>query len=631
MPKKRAAPSKENLKAIEDAWALLRAHSLCGSLTWLVNRHQPFTEPGAKDSYARILVTSERNYTLVQGRSRPQLDQGYIIEYNAWRRVSPSEWGNVFAQLLLNIAMNHTDPRRTDLPWLIACELIATDLLRMLGIGERPPELGYCTLPLPGRDPKEAADAIFRGGADAIASYSGHGVAGKGQPCWMFTGEAVPLSPALAKKHTDALSDGIRRNIMSAVDKAGATARGPARGKRNPNSLAERARSWFIANYPLLAALAAAFEIVEDEEVCAHFDIAIAAVSSEERQVYINPKFPWTYEGMQFVMAHELLHVGLRHEQRRQGRDPFLWNVACDYVINGWLIEMGVGAPPTDDLLLDPELGFERESAEAIYDRIVKDLRLMRKLAKARTMRGIGKLDILGERPPGWWLGPGCDLDGFYRRALAEGLDLHRRITGRGLLPADFIEEVRALQHLPIPWDVELGQWLDAFFPPLERRRSFARLSRRQAATPDIPRPIWMSPPELVRARTFGVVLDTSGSMPPRLLAYALGAIASYAMSREVPMVRLIQCDAQAHDAGYIEPEALLGKVEVRGRGGTVLQPGIDHLTGAENFPKDAPILIITDGACDVLTVRREHAFLMPQGARLPFRTQAPQFHFEVA
>jgi predicted metal-dependent peptidase len=140
-----------------------------------------------------------------------------------------------------------------------------------------------------------------------------------------------------------------------------------------------------------------------------------------------------------------------------------------------------------------------------------------------------------------------------------------------------------------------------------------------------------MSPPELVRARTFGVVLDTSGSMQPRLLAYALGAIASYAMSREVPMVRLIRCDARAHDAGYIEPEALLGKVEMRGRGGTVLQPGIDHLTGAEDFPKDAPILVITDGACDTLTIRREHAFLMPQGGRLPFRTSAPQFHFEAA
>ena len=42
-------------------------------------------------------------------------------------------------------------------------------------------------------------------------------------------------------------------------------------------------------------------------------------------------------------MAHEMLHAALRHGTRRQGRDPYIWNVACDYVINGWLVEMGVG------------------------------------------------------------------------------------------------------------------------------------------------------------------------------------------------------------------------------------------------------------------------------------------------
>ncbi len=629
MAKGKKSPPKDNLKAIAEAWEAIRVHPLAGGLRGLVRSAIAQERPFPKDGYARIVVTPDRNYHTVQGRRVARIEQRYLAECNGWQRASPAEWTNVIAQLLLHVAMNHTDPQQDRLPWRIACALIATDLLRNLGIGQRPDALPYCTLPVPGRDPDSAAGAIAQGGADAIAAYGGHGVAGSGQPSWIFLGDPPPLSVAEMKQHTDALSAGIRRNIMDAVEAAGVAARGPARGKRNPNSLAERARSWFIANYPLLAALAAAFDIVEDEAVCARLDIAIAAVDPELRQVYINPKFPWTYEGMQFVMAHELLHVGLRHEQRRQGRDPFLWNVACDYVINGWLLEMGVGTIPTDDLLLDPELGFERESAEAIYDRIVKDLRLMRRLAKARTMRGIGKGDVLGERPPGWWLGPGCDLDSFYRRALAEGLDLHLTRPGRGLLPADFVEEVRALQHPPIPWDVKLGQWLDAFFPPLERRRSFARLSRRQASTPDIPRPIWASPPELMASRTFGVVLDTSGSMPPRLLAHALGAIASYAMSREVPLARVIQCDAWPHDMGYVEPETLLGRVSVHGRGGTVLQPGIDKLTSAADFPKDAPILVITDGACDALTIRREHAYLMPEGARLPFRTAAPVFHFE--
>lgn len=37
-------------------------------------------------------------------------------------------------------------------------------------------------------------------------------------------------------------------------------------------------------------------------------------------------------------------------------------------------------------------------------------------------------------------------------------------------------------------------------------------------------------------------------------------------------------------------------------------------------------MLIITDGWCDMLRVRREHAFLMPAGNSLPFTPRGPVF-----
>jgi predicted metal-dependent peptidase len=77
-----------------------------------------------------------------------------------------------------------------------------------------------------------------------------------------------------------------------------------------------------------------------------------------------------------------------------------------------------------------------------------------------------------------------------------------------------------------------------------------------------------------------------------------------------------------------MKPEDIAGVVKVRGRGGTVLQPGIDLLAQAEDFPPDAPILIITDGLCEnKLTLHgREHAFLIPEGARLPFVAKGEVF-----
>ena len=76
-------------------------------------------------------------------------------------------------------------------------------------------------------------------------------------------------------------------------------------------------------------------------------------------------------------------------------------------------------------------------------------------------------------------------------------------------------------------------------------------------------------------------------------------------------------------------PEDIAGRVKVTGRGGTILQPGVDCLEQAKDFPKDGPILIITDGEIENdLKVKREHAFLLPRGNRLPFRARGEVFYF---
>ena len=118
--------------------------------------------------------------------------------------------------------------------------------------------------------------------------------------------------------------------------------------------------------------------------------------------------------------------------------------------------------------------------------------------------------------------------------------------------------------------------------------------------------------------------------MSTQMIGMALGSVASYAAAKGVAYVRVVFCDASAYDAGYLATEEIAGKVEVKGRGGTVLQPGIDLLEQAKDFPKDGPILIITDGMIEGnLNVHWEHAFLIPKGSRLPFRTRGNVFYME--
>ena len=96
-----------------------------------------------------------------------------------------------------------------------------------------------------------------------------------------------------------------------------------------------------------------------------------------------------------------------------------------------------------------------------------------------------------------------------------------------------------------------------------------------------------------------------------------------------MPYVRMVFCDADVYDAGYLSPEDVAGRVEVKGRGGTMLQPGIDLLEHAKDFPKDGPILIITDGEIeDKLTICRKHAYLIPEGKNLSFRAKGKVFYF---
>ncbi|MGQ4435918.1 vWA domain-containing protein [Streptomyces sp. SAS_260] len=537
---------------------------------------------------------------------------GYLHAH-ATRLAEPAEWAWAIAHALLHLGFGHVpgapgereQPDRFD---LAARCVVVNRFLLTFPVGRTPDDLPAA---YPAGDEERLA-AHWR--QDGIpAAYEHCGTAGGAPDQRLVPWHGWPGKPVDWQL---AFASALTRTMSVAMDMAG--------GRRDsmyggPTRLQpwERALSWFVSSYPLLGGIAAGIKVVADAELARAHDISVAAVDTEAAEIYINPLRRFGDEEWRFVLAHEMLHAALRHGDRCGTRDPLLFNIAADYVINGWLREMDVGTMP-EGLLYDPEL--KDLSAEEVYDRIAGDLRRMRRLA---TLRGKGAGDILGGplgSPRDY-----VDLDEFYRRGLARGLDLHQQHE-RGFLPGGLIEEIRTLSHPPLPWDARLARWFDEFVPRPEPVRSYARPSRRQSSTPDIPRAGHWFPPEEIARCTFGVVLDTSGSMDRTLLGKALGAIASYAEARDVPAARVVFCDAAPHDAGYVAVTDIAGRVRVHGRGGTVLQPGIDLLQRADDFPPGAPVLVITDGWCDVLRVRREHAYLIPQNARLPFTARGPVF-----
>lgn len=576
------------LRAAETAWQLVRAHPLFAEF----HVYSAVGEQSSAQGWAWVAPDGDVTFTPA-GRT----DVGH--------------WQWVFAHCLLHLGFEHVDPPESDdMPYHVACCVVVERFLASLKLGSAP-----WTLPAEWPAGDEVALAR-RWRADGVPDELR--AIGPGAGASDFD-VAVGASDRMGGHWADAFAVGLSNAASAAVDVAGGVR--ASLTEEPPEQRAwSRALSWFVSSYPLLGALAARIEIVADADVARGSDIAVATVDATLGEIYINPLASMSEDEWRFVLAHEMLHAALRHGDRRGPRDPYLHNVAADFVVNGWLVEMRLGTMP-DGALYDPELtGY---SLEEVYDRIARDLRRYRKLA---TLRGRGGMDVLGEplaRPETRRVA--VDLDEYYRRALSTGLAYHYA-AGRGLLPAGLVEEIRALEQPPPPWDVKLARWFDEHLPAPEPRRTYARPSRRQSATPGIPRPGWYRPDELFRTHTFGVVLDTSLSMSRRLLAKALGAIASYATAREVSAARVVFCDAAAYDAGYLLVDEIADRVRVTGRGGTRLQPGVTLLERAADFPDQGPILIITDGACDVVTVKREHAFLVPDGATLPFGPRGPVF-----
>jgi len=112
---------------------------------------------------------------------------------------------------------------------------------------------------------------------------------------------------------------------------------------------------------------------------------------------------------IRFVLCHEILHCVGDHMSRRGGRDPLLWNYACDYAINPILnVEVVGGAFEWPSNLDGSRMGlyeekYEGMKAEDIYDLLVDDKAQQEKADEAfkddpqKGMHVIDADDDLGE------------------------------------------------------------------------------------------------------------------------------------------------------------------------------------------------------------------------------------------
>ena len=118
-----------------------------------------------------------------------------------------------------------------------------------------------------------------------------------------------------------------------------------------------RARTALVLDHPFFASLALRLELREDE----HCETAW----TDGRVMAYNPEYirQLPLDELTGLCAHIVMHPACGHHKHRKGRDPLLWNRACDYAINWILLEAGIILP--EGYLDHP--AYRRKNADEIY------------------------------------------------------------------------------------------------------------------------------------------------------------------------------------------------------------------------------------------------------------------------
>ena len=92
------------------------------------------------------------------------------------------------------------------------------------------------------------------------------------------------------------------------------------------------------------------------------------------RNLYFNTQFfnAMDNKEIEFVVAHEILHMVFDHLGRREERNPMLYNIAADYIVNNLLVRDRIGTKPK---IVDcfQDFKYEGWTSEEVYNELFKE------------------------------------------------------------------------------------------------------------------------------------------------------------------------------------------------------------------------------------------------------------------
>ena len=118
-----------------------------------------------------------------------------------------------------------------------------------------------------------------------------------------------------------------------------------------------------LVKYPFFGSVVANVDYKEDKE--------IPTAGTDGETIYYNPEFleRLSVEEQTFIFAHEVCHIAFNHILRSEDKDPELWNIATDGVINQFLKRDGLKMAP-GGVDMAEAINYD---AEQLYEKLLQE------------------------------------------------------------------------------------------------------------------------------------------------------------------------------------------------------------------------------------------------------------------
>ena len=133
------------------------------------------------------------------------------------------------------------------------------------------------------------------------------------------------------------------------------------------NTAMEKAVAQLVLHHPFYAQMVMTGQLKVDE--------TIPTAATDGVDIFYNPEFmgKLNIKESVFVLAHEAEHIVRLHSFRRSGRDPKLWNIAADHVINVDLQEAGFTLPRKEIIEVYGDSKYDGWTTEQVYRELEKN------------------------------------------------------------------------------------------------------------------------------------------------------------------------------------------------------------------------------------------------------------------